>query len=336
MIIRDKWQRWKSGTQNERMDVCGVVAIRLWWKIVGWFYGMLLLEMFKTSCQMGKSLYERRFGESFKGPGHSVWRNGLISSYFCEGPVKAPIIWQEKLHLAYSSDMHCSRGEYGKEIFWLQTSRSWGISTSEINALRLNAKRNLHAEKMVQSQMELWEIRRSLNQQTKPKMMQKLAMIFFWSIEDDFFLVITSNLQFQLYVPKEENIPNTTEIYWCGEGPHTFGRVCGKAVLMISGMSMWIAVCQKVWTGGQKAAQKKKKGKASMGYRETKARQCSKIESDLFSIRMMKISRTPLKTHGKRWWYQLRRLCLLSWGRRNVPNKLRENENETQGSNKIP
>ena len=36
--------------------------------------------------------------------------------------------------------MHCMRVEFGKEIYWSQTLRSWKIWTSEIHVRRLNAK----------------------------------------------------------------------------------------------------------------------------------------------------------------------------------------------------
>ena len=42
--IRDEWHCWKSRTQSERRNICCIVAIRLGWKMVGWFYGMLLLS----------------------------------------------------------------------------------------------------------------------------------------------------------------------------------------------------------------------------------------------------------------------------------------------------
>ena len=47
----------------------------------------------------------------------SVWLHGGISSYFCERPVEAPSTWSEKSFLKYSSDMHGSLGEFGKETF---------------------------------------------------------------------------------------------------------------------------------------------------------------------------------------------------------------------------
>ena len=42
--IRIKWDCWESSTQSERSYVCGVVAIRSGWRMVGRFHGMLYLS----------------------------------------------------------------------------------------------------------------------------------------------------------------------------------------------------------------------------------------------------------------------------------------------------
>ena len=41
--IGNKWDCWKSSAQSKRRHVCRIVAIRCGWKLVGGFYGMLLL-----------------------------------------------------------------------------------------------------------------------------------------------------------------------------------------------------------------------------------------------------------------------------------------------------
>ena len=48
-----------------------------------------------------------------------------ILPYFCEGPVKNPSIWKRKSYLDCSSDTLCTRGEFGRVTYWLQTLRSW-------------------------------------------------------------------------------------------------------------------------------------------------------------------------------------------------------------------
>ena len=41
---RNEWDCWESSTQIERRDICGIVAIRSGWKLVGRFHGMLYLS----------------------------------------------------------------------------------------------------------------------------------------------------------------------------------------------------------------------------------------------------------------------------------------------------
>ena len=45
----------------------------------------------------GKTPYERRFGQPFKGPLIPFWFIGCVSPYNCVGPVKNPSIWKESL-----------------------------------------------------------------------------------------------------------------------------------------------------------------------------------------------------------------------------------------------
>ena len=40
--IWNTWHCWKSGTQNKRRNFSRIATIRLGWKMVGWFCGMLL------------------------------------------------------------------------------------------------------------------------------------------------------------------------------------------------------------------------------------------------------------------------------------------------------
>ena len=54
--IRDEWYGWKSGKKSKRRNFSSIVTLRIGWKMVGWFYGKLLLfaQMSKTSWQTGK------------------------------------------------------------------------------------------------------------------------------------------------------------------------------------------------------------------------------------------------------------------------------------------
>ena len=47
----------------------------------------------------------------------------------------------------YSSDMHCSQEEFGKEIFWSQTLRNWRIWTHQKSILEDQCRRSIDAWK---------------------------------------------------------------------------------------------------------------------------------------------------------------------------------------------
>ena len=69
----------------------------------------------------GKTPYERRFGQPFKGP--IIPFGSLVEYHNCEG--QESINLERKSYLDCSSDMHCTRGEFGKVTYWSQTLRSW-------------------------------------------------------------------------------------------------------------------------------------------------------------------------------------------------------------------
>ena len=61
--IRDERYCWKSGTQSKRRNVCCAAAVRLGWKMVGWFCGMLLL-LVKCPRPPGRSEKQHMNGAS--------------------------------------------------------------------------------------------------------------------------------------------------------------------------------------------------------------------------------------------------------------------------------
>ena len=74
----------------------------------------------------GKTPYERRFGQPFKGP---IIPFGSLVEYY---PITAKtsqesINLERKSYLGCSSDTHCKRGEFGRVTYWSQTLRSWRI-----------------------------------------------------------------------------------------------------------------------------------------------------------------------------------------------------------------
>ena len=82
----------------------------------------------------GKTPHERRCGE-FKGPVIPFWSLVEYHPGSFTRPVKAPPNVARKFCLEYSSDMHQSRGEVGKEIFWSPTLRNWRTWTRQKSIL---------------------------------------------------------------------------------------------------------------------------------------------------------------------------------------------------------
>ena len=73
----------------------------------------------------GKTPYERRFKEPFKGtiiPFGSMVEYHPVSS---KDQSRIHHFGKKVFYLAYSSDTSCTRGEFGKETLWLWTLRSW-------------------------------------------------------------------------------------------------------------------------------------------------------------------------------------------------------------------
>ena len=70
----------KGRKTSERRYFSNVATIKIGWKVVGWFYGMLLLSA-KCPRPLGKqeNPYERRFGEPIKGP---IISFGAVVEYY--------------------------------------------------------------------------------------------------------------------------------------------------------------------------------------------------------------------------------------------------------------
>ena len=130
-------------------NVCSTVAIWLGRKMVGWFYGMLsvaLCEMLKISWQIG----EHSMRDDSENHSKAQWfRSEQWSNNFrfLRNTSQGSTNWVRKSCQECFSDMHCRRGESGKEIFWLQTLRSWKLWASGIHARRLNAKEVITSKK---------------------------------------------------------------------------------------------------------------------------------------------------------------------------------------------
>ena len=190
-----------------------------------------------------KTQYERRFGEPFKGPIMPFGARFLRET----SPGSTNSV--RKFYLEYSSDMYWSQGEFGKEILWLQTLRSWKIlDASEIHARRVNAKAVMTPHKSEHSIFPFAEgtvklsgrdhefreptlrreqpersedlgenfkdTRRGLNR-PKRKMTLKPEMTFGqWKVTS--FIVITSNLEFNSCWKEKHSQYHWSTLTWPG------------------------------------------------------------------------------------------------------------------------
>ena len=88
--IRDTWHCWKSRKPSERRNFSSIATIRIGWKMVVWFYGMLLLF---AICPRPPGRLENSLRKAIRRtiwrPNNFIWSNGWISPDFTTRPVKA-------------------------------------------------------------------------------------------------------------------------------------------------------------------------------------------------------------------------------------------------------
>ena len=114
--IRDEWDCRKSSTKSKRRYLCCNVAIRLGWKMVGWFCGTLLPS---AKCWRPPG---RRENSSWKTIRRTIERTdhpfGAMVEYYPISSRDQARLHQfaRKLYLEYSSDMHWLRVEFRKEM----------------------------------------------------------------------------------------------------------------------------------------------------------------------------------------------------------------------------
>ena len=153
-LIRDEWDCRKSSAQSKGRHLCCIVAIRLGWKLVGWFYGILLLSA-KCSRPPGRRENStwKAIRRTISRSGDSFWSNGWIFSDLCKNKkqVKAPPIFVRKSCQAYSSAVQWSLEEVGNEIFWSQTLRDWKTWTHQKSMLGDSMQRKCERPTLVKN-----------------------------------------------------------------------------------------------------------------------------------------------------------------------------------------
>ena len=82
----------------------------------------------------GKTPYERRFGQPSKGP--IIPFDSLVECHPITAKDQSRIHQFGKSYLDCSSDTLCTRGEFGRVTYWLQTLRSWRRWTHQKSTLK--------------------------------------------------------------------------------------------------------------------------------------------------------------------------------------------------------
>ena len=109
-----------------------------WWLIL--WNAIVIYEIFKNYWQTREDLMNGDSETILKARSFRLaqWLNIIR---FLHETSKGSINLVVKFYPTYSSDMHCSRREFGKETFWLRTFGELGtLDASAIHARRLNAK----------------------------------------------------------------------------------------------------------------------------------------------------------------------------------------------------
>ena len=120
---------------------------QVWIMNGGLIHGMLLLSAkCSTPLRRWDNTSWKTIRRTMKRPGHSVWCNGWVSSNFCKTSQGFTNLVR-KFCLEFSSDMHCSRSEFGKEMSWLQTLRSWEFWTRQRSMLEGEMQKEVIAPK---------------------------------------------------------------------------------------------------------------------------------------------------------------------------------------------
>ena len=110
-LFRDEWRRWKSRSKSKRRYFSIVVAIRIGWKMVVWFYGMLLPS---AKCPRPPGRREnyvwKTIWRTMQRTSTSFWSIGWSSSDFNARFIKTSSIWQES-STSYLSWLWADPGE---------------------------------------------------------------------------------------------------------------------------------------------------------------------------------------------------------------------------------
>ena len=118
--------RKESSAQSKGKHICCIVAFGSKWKLVGRFYGMLHLSAKRHRFiiwwedALWKAFWENHLKDRLFHLVH--W---LSITLFLRKTSQESINLERKSYLDCSSDTLCTREEFGRVTYWLQTLRTW-------------------------------------------------------------------------------------------------------------------------------------------------------------------------------------------------------------------
>ena len=152
-LLKEQYAEWKKAP----LQYC---YCQVWMKIGGQILwnAISICETFKISCLMGKHHTKGVLGNHFEGP---IIPFGSLVEYYLSmrKTSQESINLERKFYLDCSLDTLCTRGEFGRVTYWLQTLRSWKRWTHQKSTLKDSMQRRWYfSQKMetslFQSQMD--------------------------------------------------------------------------------------------------------------------------------------------------------------------------------------
>ena len=146
--IRDKWHCWKSRTKSERRNLSSIATIRIGWKVVGLFYGMLLLSA-KYPRPLGRRWNSswKMFWWTIQRCNNSFWSNGWTSPDFSTRAIKTSSIWQTSLPGIFLGYALIAEWIWKGDILIADLEELENLDVSEIYPRRINAKEVLISQR---------------------------------------------------------------------------------------------------------------------------------------------------------------------------------------------
>ena len=238
--IRDKWHCWKRRTKSERRKFSSIATIRIGWKMVGCFCGLLLPSAKRPSPpgRRENSLW-KTIWRTTQRANNSFWSNGWISSDFRARSIKTSSIWQDSIarHLSWVGidrgenlerrHSYCGSGrickswthqkfileEWTRKKYWYQKKRRLihipvadgpGKLSGRDHEFREPTRRREHRKERGSQ----WRTsRRNGRVSTDRINRRRWTRADFWPIQGDFIYRHHNEPRVQLYVPKEETFP---------------------------------------------------------------------------------------------------------------------------------